>query len=156
MSGTWEGRLMHLSMHTDFSLRVLMYLGSLAPAERATTPDIAVRFNVSAHHLQKVVQTLRKLGLVETMQGHGGGMRLAVPASRIRLGTLAQQLESSGALADCARGPCPLNRCCLLKSALDAAEQAFFAKLDESTLADALAGPTGARLAAMHRDPAAA
>jgi Rrf2 family nitric oxide-sensitive transcriptional repressor len=148
---------MHLALHTDFSLRILMYLGSLAPAERATTPEIAARFNVSLHHLQKVVLTLRKLRLVETMQGHGGGMRLAVPARQIRLGAVARQLESSGALVDCARGPCPLNRCCLLKSALDAAEQAFFAKLDEWTLADALASPTFARLTALHQGgPAAA
>jgi Rrf2 family nitric oxide-sensitive transcriptional repressor len=141
---------MRLSMHTDFSLRVLMYLGSLEPARLATTPTIADRFNVSVHHLQKVVQTLRKLGLIETVQGNGGGMRLAIPASRIRLGWLVRQLESSGALVDCGRGPCPLARGCVLKGALDAAELAFFDKLDESTLSDALAPPTQSRLRALH------
>ena len=143
---------MRLSMHTDFSLRVLMYLGSLESGELATTPIIAKRFNVSVHHLQKVVQTLRKLGLVETMQGNGGGMRLAVPASRIRLGWVVRHLESSGALVDCFRGPCPLANGCSLKIALDEAELAFFDKLNQSSLADALASPTQARLHAMRLD----
>ena len=142
---------MRLAMHTDFSLRVLMYLGSLEPARLATTPIIAQRFNVSVNHLQKVVQTLRKLGLIATVQGNGGGMRLAVPANRIRLGWLVRQLESSGALVDCARGPCPLANGCVLKRALDAAELAFFDKLDEATLADAMAPPTRARLHVLHR-----
>ena len=142
---------MRLSMHTDFSLRVLMYLGSLEPARLATTPTIAARFNVSVNHLQKVVQTLRKLGLIATAQGNGGGLRLAIPASRIKLGWLVRQLESSGALVDCARGPCPLANGCILKRTLDAAESAFFNKLDEATLADALAPPTRARLHALHR-----
>jgi Rrf2 family nitric oxide-sensitive transcriptional repressor len=142
---------MRLSLHTDFSLRVLMYLGSLEPAQLATTPVIAERFDVSVHHLQKVVQTLRKLGLIETVQGHGGGMRLAVPAAGIRLGSLVRLLESTGMLVDCGRGPCPLAGCCALKGALDEAEAAFFDKLDQSTLADALAPRTRARLHVLHR-----
>jgi Rrf2 family nitric oxide-sensitive transcriptional repressor len=142
---------MRLSMHTDFSLRVLMYLGSLEPARLATAARMAEQFNVSLNHLQKVVQTLRKLGLIVTVQGNGGGMRLAVPTTRIRLGWLARQLESTGHMVDCARGPCPLANGCVLKCALDAAEAAFFDKLDESTLADALAPPTRARLRAMHQ-----
>ena len=97
------------------------------------------------------MQTLRKMGLIETIQGNGGGMRLAVPAARIRLGELVKQLESLGALVDCARGPCPLANGCVLKCVLDAAELAFYDKLDESTLADALASPTRARLHALHR-----
>jgi Rrf2 family nitric oxide-sensitive transcriptional repressor len=142
---------MRLSMHTDFSLRVLMYLGTLEPAELVTTSILADRFRVSLNHLQKVVQTLRKMGLIETIQGNGGGMRLAVPPSRIALGTLVKHLESPGGLVDCGRGPCPLANGCILKCVLDAAELAFYDKLDESTLADALASATRARLHALRR-----
>lgn len=156
-AGPWDTSAMRLSVHTDFALRVLMYLGALEPAELAATPRLAERFRVSVHHLQKVVQTLRKLALIETVQGHGGGMRLAVPAARIRLGWLVKQLESAGGLVDCGHGPCPLAGGCALKCALDAAEQAFYDKLDESTLADALASPTRARLHGLQRaDPPAA
>ena len=138
-------------MHTDFSLRVLMYLGSMEPGRLATTPIIAVRFDVSVNHLQKVVNTLRNLGLVETVQGNRGGIRLAVSPLRIKLGWLIRQLETPGSLVDCARGPCPLAGGCALKCVLDAAETAFFDKLDETTLADALAPVTRARLHVMHQ-----
>lgn len=130
---------MRLALHTDFSLRVLLYLASLTEGERTTTPVLAEKFQVSPHHLQKVVQTLVRLGLVNSTAGRGGGIALGQPASVIRLGWLVRELESSGKLVDCSVGPCPLAPACVLKGLLHRAEQAFFDALDKHTLADAIA-----------------
>lgn len=129
---------MRLALHTDFSLRVLLYLASLNDDERATTPELAEKFQVSPHHLQKVVQTLAKLGLVHSTAGRNGGIEMAQPASVIRLGWLIRELESFGNLVDCSVGPCPLAPACTLKGLLQEAEQAFFDSLDKHTLADAM------------------
>lgn len=142
---------MRLSLHTDFSLRVLMYLAALPSDELTGTPALAERFNVSANHLQKVVQTLRKLSLVETWKGNGGGIRLAVDPTTIRLGNLIRSLESSGELVDCTNGPCPLQSACVLKVALDDAETHFFERLNLRTLADTLRPPMRQQLAILHR-----
>jgi Rrf2 family nitric oxide-sensitive transcriptional repressor len=142
---------MRLALHTDFSLRVLMYLGSLERSSLATTPMLADRFRVSLHHLQKVVQTLRKLELVETTQGMGGGIRLASDPSDLRLGQIVSSLESSGRLAECEVGPCPLMGACFLKIALDDAEQAFFDHLDQYSLADVINAPARKVLRFMQR-----
>ena len=133
---------MRLSLQTDLALRSLMYLAANNGRERVSTSHIAQRFRVSKFHLQKAVQGLRKQGYVDSASGRFGGLSLAVPASSIRIGSVVASLESMGHLVNCNKGPCPLDRACLLKLALDRAERAFFLELDQYSLADVVRGPT--------------
>jgi Rrf2 family nitric oxide-sensitive transcriptional repressor len=137
-----RGIFLRLSLYTDFSLRLLMYLAATPRGAWATTPNVARAFGISSHHLQKAVQGLVRGGYVEALQGRGGGVRLAKDPAAIRLGALVAELEGSGCLVDCRRGPCPLAGRCLLKSALDQAERSFIQELDRSTLADVVAKQT--------------
>ena len=50
---------MKLTAFTDYSLRVLMYLAA-APDGRATIAEISEAFDISEHHLTKVVHFLGK------------------------------------------------------------------------------------------------
>ncbi len=133
---------LRLSLYTDFALRLLMYLAALEPGAWATTPRVAQAFGISLSHLQKSVQGLVRAGFVEALQGRAGGVRLARPAAEIRIGAVVAELEGSGCLVDCGRGPCPLAGACLLKRALDDAERGFIRALDAYTLADVVAHPT--------------
>ncbi|MFC6775996.1 RrF2 family transcriptional regulator [Methylobacterium gregans] len=135
-----------MSLYTDFSLRLLLYLGAVKADGWATTPDIARTFGISAHHLHKAVQGLVRAGFVVAKQGRTGGVRLAREPAAIRLGAVVAELEGTGCLIDCGRGPCPLAAHCLIKHALDAAERGFIRELDRFTLADVLADRTGATL----------
>jgi Rrf2 family transcriptional regulator, nitric oxide-sensitive transcriptional repressor len=143
-----EERL-RLSLQTDLSLRALMYLAANDGRGRVSTAVIAERYGVSKFHLQKAIQVLRRLGYVGTTPGRLGGLRLAMPADRIRLGALVAALEGVGCLVDCDRGPCPLRGACLLKGVLDRAERTFIRELDKHVLADVVAGATGGRLKAL-------
>jgi Rrf2 family nitric oxide-sensitive transcriptional repressor len=145
---------LRLSLYTDFSLRLLMYLAAAEPGGWSTTPKIARAFGISLHHLQKSVQGLVRAGYVEAHQGRAGGVRLAKPASAIRIGRVVATLEGSGCLVDCGRGPCPLAGQCLLKQALDEAEQGFIQALDRYCLADVVAERTGAALRGLMALPA--
>ncbi|MBP0600651.1 Rrf2 family transcriptional regulator [Herbaspirillum sp. LeCh32-8] len=127
---------MRLALHTDFSLRVMMFLASMEAEERATTRALAEKFKVSENHLHKVVQSLARLGVIQSTAGRNGGIRLAHPAKAISVGWLIRELEGIGKLVDCTIGPCPLNPACVLKGALARAEAAFFGALDPVTLAD--------------------
>jgi len=133
-------------LYTDFSLRLLMYLAAIERGAWATTPDVARAFGISTHHLQKAVQGLVRGGHVEALQGRGGGVRLAKDPASMRLGAIVAELEGSGCLVDCRRGPCPLAGRCLLKSALDVAEHSFIRELDRFTLADVVANQTKSAL----------
>jgi Rrf2 family nitric oxide-sensitive transcriptional repressor len=123
-----------------------MYLAAIERGAWATTPDVARAFGISTHHLQKAVQGLVRGGHVEALQGRGGGVRLAKDPASMRLGAIVAELEGSGCLVDCRRGPCPLAGRCLLKSALDVAEHSFIRELDRFTLADVVANQTKSAL----------
>lgn len=132
---------MKLTSHTDFALRLLM---SLAVVEErlVTIEELATRHRLSRNHLMKVTQTLVGLGYVTGVRGRTGGLKLAKPASAIRMGAVVRALEDDTALVEClGEGPatCVLNGACLLTRAMGRAREAFFASLDEVTLADLVA-----------------
>jgi len=138
---------MRLTFFTDYGLRMLMRMAS-APERAFSTAELAEEFGLSRNHLAKIIQHLARAGLVETRRGGGGGAVLAQPADSIRLGALVRLLEEGQPLVEClARdgGACTIDGRCRLKGRLRAAEAAFLADLDRSTLADIALDPEPAR-----------
>src|SRR3546814_1620089 len=70
---------MRLTAYTDYTLRVLMYLGLKGDA-RATIKEISDCYGISKKHLMKIVQDLSREGVLNTVRGKSGGIRLARPA----------------------------------------------------------------------------
>lgn len=144
---------MHLTLHTEYALRVLLYLGA-HPDAPVSTERIAEAFCISRHHLVRVVQGLAQHGHVEVRPGRTGGVRLAREPHEVRVGTVVRQMEPRMELVECsdpARNPCPLLPACGLTGVLAEARQAFLAALDAHTLADLLAYGGPARLSALLR-----
>ena len=143
---------MQITRFTDLGLRVLMYLSmGERDTARATITELAERLAVSRNHLVKVVHRLAQLELVATTRGKGGGLALARPADQYHLGDVVRALEDNPSLIDCGAPPCVLARNCQLKSALDDALQAFFERLNQYTLADAVRAPTGLSIVSLQR-----
>ncbi|HEY4251731.1 MAG TPA: Rrf2 family transcriptional regulator [Roseomonas sp.] len=138
---------MRLTLHTDYALRVLMYLG-LRPDGLASIHEIAEAYRISENHLTKVVHGLGRNGFVETLRGRGGGLRLARPAAEIPVGAVVRQTEEDMALVACFEGGpgCIIAGPCLLQPLLREALEAFLAVLDRVTLAQ-LIGPHRAAIA---------
>ena len=129
---------MKLTNFTDYSLRVLIYLAA-DPSRRATISEIAQAFKVSENHLTKVVHLLGRQGWIDTVRGKGGGIVLAMPPEDIRVGRVVRDTEGSDMPAECFAedgGRCVITRCCRLKGVLSEAVDAFYAVLDQYTLAD--------------------
>jgi Rrf2 family transcriptional regulator, nitric oxide-sensitive transcriptional repressor len=129
---------MRLTAYTDFGLRALMRLAA-EPARSFTTDEIASEFEISRHHLIKVVRGLAEAGYVRTQRGAAGGLRLARPAESITLGEVVRDLEEGQPLVECFRadgGACVLTPRCRLRKRLAAARQAFLSELDATTLAE--------------------
>jgi Rrf2 family nitric oxide-sensitive transcriptional repressor len=145
---------MRLTAYTDYSLRVLMRL-ALRPDELVTISEIAGAYRISEHHLMKVVHQLGVAGYIETVRGHGGGMRLAKKPTEIGVGEVVRLTEPDLGLVECFRTPhsCAIESVCVLSGVLGEALEAFLDVLDRHTLGDLVArrGPLANLLNVMQR-----
>lgn len=130
---------MRLTLYTDYSLRVLLYLAS-KPDETATITEISDFYNVSRNHLVKVVHNLGILEFITTTRGKNGGIRLARPPAEILLSEVVRKTEPDMDLLECFNPQtdnCVISPTCRLKSMLYEGRSAFMAVLEQNTLADA-------------------
>jgi len=129
---------MQLTLHTDYSLRVLIYLAAHAN-QTCTISDIAQYYKISHNHLVKVVHNLSKNNLLITSRGKGGGLRLSRPAEEIRLRDVIMVTEPNFNLVECFSSEgrdCSIESICKLKGILYSAIDQFFKHLDQYTIAD--------------------
>lgn len=137
---------MRFTRQTDYALRVLMFLGLKPEGELSTIREIADRYGISENHLMKVVHRLGQEGLIETVRGRQGGMRLAMAPEQIPLGDTVRRFEEDMRIVECfdpARNTCAIAPVCALSGILREALGQFMAVLDRYTLRDLLM-PRGA------------
>ena len=140
---------MQLTRFTDYSLRVLVFLGA-HPDRLCTISETAEAYCISENHLMKVVNRLSSAGYIETIRGKGGGMRLSRAPKMINLGDVVRQMEDSFDIVECfneKRQDCPLFPMCTLRSVLADAHRNFMATLDRHTLQDVLGDWVNSRFA---------
>ena len=128
---------MRLTRQTNYAMRILMYCA--ANQDRLSRiPEIAAAYSVSELFLFKILQPLVENGLVETVRGRNGGVKLGKPAQEITLFDVVRVTEESFAMAECFESDteCPLVDSCALNSALREALNAFFEVLGRHTIAD--------------------
>ncbi len=135
---------MRLTTQTDYALRTLMYLAAISG--RATIAEIAGLFDISAHHVAKVVSQLARLGYLRSIRGIGGGIELARLPEEIRLGEVIEAMEGNMHLLECVitENVCAIESFCKLKGTLAEAERIQLEFLNGKTLRDV--APTRRRL----------
>lgn len=129
---------MRLTKQTNYAVRIMMYCAANGD-KLSRIPEIAKAYNVSELFLFKILQPLHKAGLVETMRGRNGGVRLGRPADKITLFDVVRVTEDSFSMAECfdeGTADCPLIDSCGLNSALRRALNAFFDVLSDYTIDD--------------------
>ncbi len=128
---------MQLTTHSDYAMRLLIYLAIHPGDKPATVKDAAERYGISTNHLAKVAQKLVQEKIVLSQRGRGGGLKLAMQPSDINIGKLIRKTENLELLEcfgdQCA---CPIDNVCILYSALRKAQKAFLEVLDGYTLDD--------------------
>ncbi|XWN30901.1 MAG: Rrf2 family transcriptional regulator [Devosia sp.] len=132
---------MQITRQTNYALRVLMYC-SADGAPVSKVPAIAQSYGISETYLFKILPVLTKAGLIETVRGRAGGIRLAREADSIGVGEVVRATEERFAMAECFEhpdAPCPLIGACGLQSLWSEALGAFLSALDRYTIADIVA-----------------
>jgi Rrf2 family nitric oxide-sensitive transcriptional repressor len=134
---------MQLTQYTDYSLRVLLFLG-LNPERRCTITEVSNAFEINRNHLVKVVHNLSSSGWIRTIRGKSGGMVLAFPPEHINIGAVIRHTEPHFNLLECfdyEKNTCVISPVCTLRHALYKARKAFLDVLDSYTMADVLSKP---------------
>lgn len=129
---------MRVTKQTNYAVRMLMYCAA-DPGDLSRVPDIARAYGVSELFLFKILKPLVKAGLIQTVRGRNGGIRLGRPANEITLFDVIKVTEDSFAMAECFENDaadCPLVSSCALNSAWREALNAFLASLENHTIAD--------------------
>jgi Rrf2 family transcriptional regulator, nitric oxide-sensitive transcriptional repressor len=136
---------MYLTRYTDYSLRVLIYLG-LKQNQPATIREIANSYGISRNHLMKAVHQLGRRGYIRTARGKGGWISLARGPELINVGDVVRHMEERVDIVECfdpAKNHCRIAPVCILKRALHEALGSFLTTLDHYTLADILQSRKG-------------
>jgi Rrf2 family nitric oxide-sensitive transcriptional repressor len=128
----------HLTKFSDYSLRLLLYL-----ADHGDRPvsigEVSRAYRISPHIMVKVAQRLTADGLVASVRGRSGGLRLTRAPGDINVGAIVRRSENNWDLVECfdlETNTCPIESACGLKSVLKHAQSAFIGVLDNHTLAD--------------------
>lgn len=137
---------MRLTVYTDYTMRVLMYLAVKHPSgELATIDDVSNAYGISKAHLMKIVNELAAAGYLSTVRGRGGGMRLARPPEQISIGEVVRFAEKDFSVVAChdqaVEVDCAIYPACRLRHTMRRAVEAFLRELDALSLADAVDKP---------------
>jgi Rrf2 family transcriptional regulator, iron-responsive regulator len=129
---------MRLTKQTNYAVRMLMYCAANS-GNLSRIPEIAKAYGVSELFLFKILQPLHKAGIVDTVRGRNGGIRLGRPAKDISLFDVVKVTEDNFTMAECFESDeadCPLIDSCGLNSALRKALNAFFEVLADYSIDD--------------------
>ena len=126
---------MRLTGHTDYSLRVLMYLNE--QKRLVTLNELSEKLGISKNNLIKVSNQLAKLDFIDTSRGRTGGLTIKSETGNKNLKEIVTKTEATFYIAECFSGQrcdCTFLRGCLLKKTLSNALQAFLDSLAQKTL----------------------
>jgi Rrf2 family nitric oxide-sensitive transcriptional repressor len=119
---------MRLNKSTSHAVRILIDCAK-AGDRLIKVADIAQRLDITQQNAFKIVHLLSKAGFLASVRGRHGGVRLARPAAKIRIGDVVRSIEFMG------DGREPGSHASL-SQIVDDALAAFISVLDQHTLAD--------------------
>jgi Rrf2 family protein len=127
-----------LTKNTDYAIRALLVLAT--DRKRHTSArEIAGLQKIPYQYLRRILQGLIKAELIESKEGAGGGVRLAVPPSKIKVIDVVRMFQGDVEISNCmVRGElCPNRETCILRREMRRIEKSLnneFAKITIRTL----------------------
>lgn len=129
---------MRLTTRTSLAMKTLMYC-AVNNDRLVRRSEIAECCDASENHLAQVIHMLGLKGYLRTQRGRAGGLELARDPKDISVGQVFREFEAVLPFSDCIGqedGKCPMNGVCRLTCIMQEALDAFYARLDQATLAD--------------------
>jgi len=126
-----------INNRTEYAIRALWQL-SEAKDHFSTSEAIAQAQNIPVKFLPQILSDLSRSGLVRSVRGYGGGVRLARPPEKIKLLDILEAIQGSVLLYDCLKGPidCQHEPDCKLQKVYKKAQEAMKAEFNKVSLSD--------------------
>ena len=104
--------MLKFSEASSLAIHAMVYLAAHTD-KRLSNSHIASELNVSEAHLSKVLQRLRKVGLVRSSRGPNGGFEFAKPSSKIALLDVLEAIDGPFQIKECLfmEPKCSGNKC---------------------------------------------
>lgn len=138
---------MRLTKQSTYAVRALIYC-AVNTGDLARVSEIAAAYTMSETFLFKLIKPLVTNGILETVRGRNGGIRLAKDAKDISLYDVIILTEDNFLLAECMLpdgSDCPIQDICQFNQALCEALEGFFDVLRKYTIQDLASNRAGLR-----------
>lgn len=96
--------MLKLSKKVEYALIALLYMDQRSGEGLASTKEIAETFHVPAELLGKVLQTLARVNLLESVKGSHGGYRVRKPIDQLSVGEVIEAIEGPVLIVPCCDG----------------------------------------------------
>lgn len=93
--------MMGIGRQTDYAVRLVLHLACLEPGTTASIKEIAAQRKLPEPFVRRIAGRLVASGLVHSMRGFQGGIRLARPSAEITMLDVVLAMEDRLALNDC-------------------------------------------------------
>lgn len=134
---------MRVSRRCEIAIDLLVFCAR-SPEEVVRTSSAAEFANTTVHFTHQVMLQLVRAGMLGSIRGQQGGIRLARRANHIVVGEVVRLMEPSPPAAQT-----PL-RSPMFRRIVEEAAHAAFNMFDAFTIADLVEGPSSARLACLN------
>lgn len=106
--------MMGITRQTDYAVRIVLHLASQTEDELVSISEIASTRRLPVPFVRRVVSRLAEVGILKTVRGAAGGVRLNRPSSEISLLDVVSCMEDSICPSPCVEEPegCPFGRTC--------------------------------------------
>ncbi|RMF40349.1 MAG: Rrf2 family transcriptional regulator [Anaerolineae bacterium] len=134
--------MIRVKRRTDYAIRILLTLAKHTGEKRLSGKALQDECNVPQAFFRRIVADLARLGLVETISGPHGGVRLALPLREITLRQIVEGLEGPVALSECLleHSTCPFGDACPVRPWWQHAQDALLQNLERASLDKLLDG----------------
>lgn len=137
--------MLQIARHTDYAARIVLHLACLEEGTQASIAEIAAQRLLPAPFVRRLIGRLVRGGILATVRGSGGGIRLARPASGISLLDVVRVMEGPIALNHCVDNDhaCPFSSQCPVQTAWTDATRVLEAQLAAARFDQLARGPEG-------------
>jgi len=125
-----------ITRDTDYAIRALAFLAKKKD-RTVSVSELVQALSIPRPFLRKIMQILKRKGVLRSRKGIGGGFELAVRPEKILITDIIQVFQGSTSLAECLfrKTLCPDRPSCPLRKKIDSLENYVFSELKKTTIA---------------------